>query len=316
MPKRLLFSLVCLVAVGGLAPAVAKASTPVCGEVITQSTTFTSSLTNCSAGLVVGADSITVDLNGYALAGSRTPGSVGIDVSGRSGVTIRNGVVRGFDTGVRVFDVSGSTVRSLRLREVGNAIELVGASPPVTGNDIIGNTIVGAENGIVMSNSFDRVSANTIVGASAVGILCRDGGSSLITGNVVTTSATGIVAFFCTADLLGNVTYANSGDGIFRGDAVGRVERNVSNQNGRHGINSIDSHANFLRNITIGNRVNGLVITDLLPDHGQFHTVTGHVALANGEYGIFTALAGVLDGGGNVVRANGNSAECFGFPCS
>jgi parallel beta-helix repeat protein len=288
MSKKLLFSVACLMAVGVLAPNIASAAQPACGEVITQSVTLSAPVTGCPWGLVVGADSITIDLNGYTIEGA---GAIGIDVAGRSGVTIRNGIVRGFDVGVRLADAPGSSVRGLLIRDVGNGIELMGSGP-------------------------SSVSGNAVSDASRVGILCHDGGENLISNNVVTRSGTGIVLFFCTADVLGNMTYGNTGDGIFRGRSAGRIERNVSSQNGRHGINSDDSHGNFIRNVTMRNRVNGLVITDSIPDHGPFHTITGHVAIGNGEYGIYTTLAGVVDGGWNVARANGNSAQCFGFTCS
>jgi hypothetical protein len=66
----------------------------------------------------------------------------------------------------------------------------------------------------------------------------------------------------------------------------------------------------------MGNGRNGLSITDTFPDHGPLHTITGHIALANRGYGIFTPLMGVIDGGGNVARGNGGSAQCLGVPCS
>jgi hypothetical protein len=315
MPRRLLFSLVCLVAVGVVSPA-ASAAPASCGALITESMTLTTSLTGCASGLVVGADSITIDLNGRSIQGSGEAGSVGIDLAGRRGVTIRNGSIRGFATGVRLSDTSGSRITGLTLRDVGTGILLANGNASAESNEVAGNTIMGALNGVVMFQSFDRVSGNAIVNASGNGILCRDGGGGVISGNVASRNQVGINLFFCTADLVGNLTLGNSADGIARVRAAGRVERNISNQNGGNGINSDDSHANFIRNMTIGNGGSGLVITDSIADHGPFYTVTGHISLGNSQYGIFTNLAGIVDGGGNFARGNGGAAQCFGFVCN
>src|SRR5215475_13375349 len=58
---------------GGLTAAtggVAQASALHCGEVITADTRLSSDLVNClDNGLVIGADNITLDLNGHVIAG-------------------------------------------------------------------------------------------------------------------------------------------------------------------------------------------------------------------------------------------------------
>ena len=58
-------------------PAIAKSplTTVHCGQTLTQSVKLANDLTNCPApGLAIGADAITVDLNGHTTTGpSRTP---------------------------------------------------------------------------------------------------------------------------------------------------------------------------------------------------------------------------------------------------
>ncbi len=88
-----------------------QASVLHCGEVITASTTLASDLLNCpDNGIVIGADNITVDLNGHVIAGDGTPVpscpadltcDVGVEnTAGHSHVTITGGSIRRFDTGV------------------------------------------------------------------------------------------------------------------------------------------------------------------------------------------------------------------------
>jgi len=51
-------------------PATAQAQAPQCGEIITTDVRFTVSVSGCSADLVVGADDVTIDLDGHALEGT------------------------------------------------------------------------------------------------------------------------------------------------------------------------------------------------------------------------------------------------------
>jgi hypothetical protein len=75
-----------------------------CGTVTSTDTRLTSDLTNCpNSGIVIGADNITVDLNGHTVRGDGTrvascPGGafcdLGIDnTTGHSGVRVDNGAV-------------------------------------------------------------------------------------------------------------------------------------------------------------------------------------------------------------------------------
>jgi hypothetical protein len=50
--------------------------------------------------LVVGADGVTLDLDGHSLDGDASGDDVGIDVEGHRGVTIANGTVQEFTEGV------------------------------------------------------------------------------------------------------------------------------------------------------------------------------------------------------------------------
>src|SRR3954451_20828843 len=100
----------------------AQANPPVtvsCGQTLTHSVKLANDLSNCpSDGLVVGADNVTVDLNGHTIDGvvSKTfdcevgpqgPSGEGIqDDAGYDGVTIKGGTVQQFANGVRSFNES------------------------------------------------------------------------------------------------------------------------------------------------------------------------------------------------------------------
>jgi hypothetical protein len=89
---------VCLVFAASRPPVSASEVTndPHCGDTIMQTTVLTSDIGPCpGVGLVIGADDLTLDLNGHSIKGSG--GGVGVSVGGdltaRKGVTVRNGAV-------------------------------------------------------------------------------------------------------------------------------------------------------------------------------------------------------------------------------
>ena len=100
-----------------------------CGETITTDTTLHSDLLNCpNHGIVIGADGITLDLNGHLIDGDGTPAAgcdpqtedcdVGVLNRGHDGVTVTGGSVRQFNVGVLGFRVSHN--RLLGISSSGN----------------------------------------------------------------------------------------------------------------------------------------------------------------------------------------------------
>jgi hypothetical protein len=83
-----------------------------CGDTITTDTTLDSDLVDCpNNGIVIGADGVTLDLNGHLIDGDGTPFAGcpqnvicdgGVVNDGHDGVTVRDGSVREFGVGVFV----------------------------------------------------------------------------------------------------------------------------------------------------------------------------------------------------------------------
>ena len=97
-----------------------------CGQVITANTTLTKDVGPCPGdGIVVGADNVTLNLNGHSVIGSDATGTAaGIRLYARRGVTVKGGgtsrargTVRGFDVGVILIGGSGNIVRDLMVRD-------------------------------------------------------------------------------------------------------------------------------------------------------------------------------------------------------
>jgi hypothetical protein len=81
-----------------------------CGDTITTDTKLKSDLVGCPGnGIVIGADSLTLDLNGHTIQGSG--GGAGIDNSaGHDGVRIEQETVTGFGARILLIGASGNRV--------------------------------------------------------------------------------------------------------------------------------------------------------------------------------------------------------------
>jgi large repetitive protein len=157
----------------------ALASSVSCGATITTNTKLHSDLTNCpSNGIVIGADNITLDLNGHTVGGDGVPArscfddgicDLGISNSaGHVGVTIKGGAVRGFDIGI---SVRGNENRIQGVASANNSSfgMIVGDS---TGSRIDHNSSVDdGVSGILMFDSSDsRIDHNSVEGTQGYAI--------------------------------------------------------------------------------------------------------------------------------------------------
>jgi hypothetical protein len=114
LPVSVTFVVVALVASSGAA---VTAKQPKCGDTITTDTTLHKDLVNCpNNGIIIGADNVTLDLNGHTIDGDGTaaagcdPEAEFCDVAvlnrGHDGVTVTHGSVREFVVGVWGLNVS------------------------------------------------------------------------------------------------------------------------------------------------------------------------------------------------------------------
>ena len=135
-------AMIALIAGGllALSPGRALASHVSCGDTITTDTRLDSDLIDCPLwGIRIGADHITLDLAGHTIAQAPNlvePRGGIVDRVGHDGVTIKNGTVRGFDTGVFLINATNNRLRRLT----------------VTGNDYDGIDLLQSEGNQVENN--------------------------------------------------------------------------------------------------------------------------------------------------------------------
>lgn len=158
------------IGVGLLTPIAAHANVQ-CGQTITASMTLTHHL-NCPAGngIFIDANNVVLDLGGHSISGPAPTGTTGIGVRGvtvrqnRTGVTVRNGIIRGFDSGVDVHPGANSaSVTGLILDGNGGGIRVNtgSASSRLADNTILNTTHfsgmqVGGNGHVIENNTFHR----------------------------------------------------------------------------------------------------------------------------------------------------------------
>lgn len=124
-----------VVAFMGSSDIAAGARQPGCGDTITADTTLRRDLVNCpNNGIVIGANNITLDLNGHRIDGDGTefggcdPNAEicdsGVVNDGHDGVTVEHGRVREFGVGVLLGTTTPGRVRHNRLLDISSSRNL------------------------------------------------------------------------------------------------------------------------------------------------------------------------------------------------
>jgi len=323
-----------------------------CGDTITQDTTLDSDLT-CSGGaaLMAAASNVTIDLNRHTISG---PGhGDGIQVAHPeypTDVEVRNGTIRGFQTGVLTdsertvvhhmvledntvgfacswADGCDLTDSLMRRNTVGMAAQFADSSAEDHGV-IVRNSFVGNGTGLVLSNYASTVSGNYIVRNTGPGVVIPYGQdpTTNITRNVIQDNgAEGVlVSFQGNVSISNNRIARNAGSGV-RMEAGGewsgitaRVHHNRISRNAADGIViegsdvSAGVSAEIEQNRTDRNGDDGIDVD--ATDDFRVVTVRANRAFFNRDLGI-EAVAGTTDGGGNRAKHNGNPAQCVGVRC-
>ncbi|MEX0988923.1 MAG: right-handed parallel beta-helix repeat-containing protein [Actinomycetota bacterium] len=197
---------------GDVAPA--QAGTPIgCGTTVVTSIVLDRDLIDCPTdGLIVGADAITIDLNGHTIDG---PGTFdfewdGIDNgAGHDGVTVVDGTLRDFGgVGVRLVDATGNRLSDLVLTDDRRGVEITDSSDTLiqassivdnfsngiaiqgsTGTQIADNVLSNSRGGsevLVFTSTGTSIEGNRMSGGFAPSVQSVLGSNNDVIGNVIT----------------------------------------------------------------------------------------------------------------------------------
>ncbi len=171
--KRVVLTVVSLLAfVTVVAPP--AAASDLCGQTITMDLELDHDLVCTGDGLIVGANELTIELNGHTISGSGTAtaiGKAGIRVDGRSDVTIEGpGTVTKFQTGVLIANSHDIVVK--RIHAVENGLMTPGGPPfPFSASDGIHITMsssVVVEKNLARRNGDDGINVHMSTGVWVV----------------------------------------------------------------------------------------------------------------------------------------------------
>jgi large repetitive protein len=250
-----------------------------CGATITTDAQLDSDLANCpNVGIVIGADNLTLDLNGHTVSGDGQPVAscpegescdVGIDnTAGHTGVTIKSGAVRSFDVGVFVRGASGNRIHRLASANNSSFGVIVGDSSE---NRIDHNSSLNdGVSGILMFDSRDsRIEHNSVAGAHGYAIPVSESSHNRLEGNVLDGNDHGILLDGSNDNAVrGNRISHSGGSSIDIGHSSdNRVEENVLSDNG-DGVILFEAHGNQIRE----NSVTGTGFFGF-PDTGGFGVI-------------------------------------------
>ncbi|MEY2474606.1 MAG: large repetitive protein [Actinomycetota bacterium] len=287
MNRRRLFTALALVSAGMLVNAApAGAATKItCGQVITVNTTLANDLHDCHTnGLVIGADNVTLDLNGHTIDGDGRSDTDGVEAFGHDGVTVRNGVVQQFAVGVALLKGSRLSATDLTLtnhRHVG----------------VFADTVHGL--------TVQRVNASSI---AFPGIFATRSSDAQITGNTVRRSGGGIVVSATTrAAVTGNqlTRIGCIGIEVFGATTYSLFDGNTVTGGGCEALVLADGSSNnaVTRNTFTGNDGGiGLLEAD-------DNVLSGNVIRHNHFSGTYVAGASGNRLDGNVLADNGEGSE-------
>ncbi len=254
-----------------------------CGQTIVHSTVLAGDVGPCTGnGIVVGADHVTLDLNGHHVFATPTTGKgAGIYLLNRSGVTVTHGSVSNFNGGVVIEGGSSNAVVRIEASDnlggkgsdYGDGILMESSS----NNKIIGNRVVhnGPYSGIGIVSLVDSDHPRATTGTST---------KNLIIANAVADNNVGRSATLDDNDgirvepsspgnwIIGNQVSGSGLDGIslFRASGDSKILANkvsgngFQNQVGRHGdgiiLFNLASHNLVAGNVVTGNAANGIQV--------------------------------------------------------
>jgi parallel beta-helix repeat protein len=173
----------------GLLPSSGVAS---CGEIVNEDVTLTSDL-ECGPGdgLIVGANDITINLNGYSITSSDEAGSENpsINYDGSSGILVPNaqnvviaglGEISGFSRGVTFMGSSGGQVADVQLANNDIGVLMSGSE----GTEVSRNTITNNGIALISDASNEGVIAfNQVVANLEQGMLLLGSDNNVVAAN-------------------------------------------------------------------------------------------------------------------------------------
>jgi parallel beta-helix repeat protein len=203
----------------------------------------TTLIQNHDGRIVIAADNVTLNCAGHTITGpGRLAGLPGINLVGRTGVTVRNCVVQDFNDAFRIEQSDGNTFTDNTVSTVRQGFTLLGSD----NNTLTGNRVTDANDwfgyGVLDGSTANELRDNTATSVAGVGFIIWASNDNVITGNEA-------------SDNFGNGFGANAGaaGNTFSGNtANNNTLRGIEDQtSGATGNAGTDNH--YSSNVCAGN---------------------------------------------------------------
>lgn len=270
-----------------------------CGDTITADTTLANDLIDCPGkGIVVGADHVTLDLNGHTIDGdgagegcADVSCDIGVDVTGHhEGVTIRGGSVTDFEEGVWIEGGRHHSLRRLSVTRNGHGILLAEARDSrVDSSSADANLFAGIF--VVVSHNI-RIHGSSASGNDGAGIPIRDSDHVRIDGNSVSGNSGPAVVLFehSIRNAIERNSLSDNDDGIVvEGSDQNVVKHNSASGNGG-GVVIVDSNGNLVQKNSLHDNVFvGIVVIGSDDNRIEGNSIIGNSQDEQTEGGIHLA---------------------------
>jgi len=182
--------------------------------------TLIGNITSDADGIVIERNNMILDGAGYTVKGIGFPSSLtGINLTGRSNVTIRNTQIKKFWTGIFLQDssnnnISDNTITSNGIIQYGGGgIRLNASSNNIMyGNNITANNDYGIA-ALSSSSNYNNITGNNIA-YSPVGVYLTSSNHNSIVGNNITNNGRGIELYPSFSNSISGNKITNNSDGI------------------------------------------------------------------------------------------------------
>ena len=172
------------------------ATSPSCGQVVTTNVVLTANLI-CSEtdGIIVGADSIKIDLNGHTISGpdvdsqEKTSSKVGVMIPNMNNVVVQDGTIQGFQAGILMtgsqnVEIKGIVSKDNQIGAFSTGASIVNVHLSILMNNQIGFAGHSTQQATIENNILYQ---NTLAGITLV-----NSDNGVLTLNSITESGNGL----------------------------------------------------------------------------------------------------------------------------
>ncbi|MBB5624822.1 right-handed parallel beta-helix repeat-containing protein [Sphaerisporangium krabiense] len=277
-----------------------------CGLVLTTSVTLTEDLVCDGDGPLIGADDVTIDLNGHAVRGPGSGSGIGNTGYRRNTwkrLTVRDGRIEGFAEAIAFVGVSDSAITNVAVAggrvgiEASSAVTISGTPEQCVLDGFVarGHAQLTIDHCTLRGDTSFYDSAVTLENSRLVAGHLHLGQSdnSVVTGNVFDGYPVSL-GYQSRRNVFRDNVFSNAGVAVRTdGASPGATFENNTFQNNNVGINSYIFSETVTGNRFVGNRTAGIYIRDVI----STSSITGNVFQSNGG-----APSGLTDPSGTPVR--------------